>query len=476
MRTALERCGARFLVDYGFYSGGERGIRTLDRVSPIHAFQACAFNHSAISPILETARFGVENARSFVSISRHESCPAAARLHFGCGPRHTIERVKDSSISRRTWLAGTLAACAKRKATGYRGYCFVANRIGRSVAVIDLTRFQVRRQIPLDAEPASIAVHPKEAKVYVLAPDTGTVYEIDAASLSVHRQVRAGNGAVGMQVSTAGDSLWVLYHDPPALVELPFSGLQVRQSIRLPWTPHGFDLSRAVDRPPLAAVISRRSGAIALAALSPASLQKTGDASVEPSLVRFRSDGRQLLVGSEAGRSLNIFDSGSLQTVVRLPLPMAPRHFCFNDNQGQLFISGEGVDAVAIVYPYRTEVAETMLAGRAPGAMQTIANPALLLVANPQTDSVTVLDFDNMGKKLVAVVQVGQEPREILITPDQQYALVLNGKSGDVAVIRIYALTDTSPARRYKPTPLFTLIPAGEGPVSAAVLGFPART
>src|SRR5579884_3671901 len=30
--------------------GGERGIRTLDRVSPIHAFQACAFNHSAISP------------------------------------------------------------------------------------------------------------------------------------------------------------------------------------------------------------------------------------------------------------------------------------------------------------------------------------------------------------------------------------------------------------------------------------------
>src|SRR5579864_1913350 len=32
-------------------SGGERGIRTLDRVSPIHAFQACAFNHSAISPV-----------------------------------------------------------------------------------------------------------------------------------------------------------------------------------------------------------------------------------------------------------------------------------------------------------------------------------------------------------------------------------------------------------------------------------------
>src|SRR5215831_2433063 len=30
--------------------GGERGIRTLGRVSPTHAFQACSLNHSDISP------------------------------------------------------------------------------------------------------------------------------------------------------------------------------------------------------------------------------------------------------------------------------------------------------------------------------------------------------------------------------------------------------------------------------------------
>jgi hypothetical protein len=34
--------------------GGERGIRTLGRVSPTHAFQACSFNHSDISPYLES--------------------------------------------------------------------------------------------------------------------------------------------------------------------------------------------------------------------------------------------------------------------------------------------------------------------------------------------------------------------------------------------------------------------------------------
>lgn len=30
--------------------GGQRGIRTLDTLSRIHAFQACAFNHSATCP------------------------------------------------------------------------------------------------------------------------------------------------------------------------------------------------------------------------------------------------------------------------------------------------------------------------------------------------------------------------------------------------------------------------------------------
>src|SRR3954463_6930703 len=33
-------------------TGGESGIRTHGRVSPTHAFQACSFNHSDISPYL----------------------------------------------------------------------------------------------------------------------------------------------------------------------------------------------------------------------------------------------------------------------------------------------------------------------------------------------------------------------------------------------------------------------------------------
>ena len=66
------------------------------------------------------------------------------------------------------------------------------------------------------------------------------------------------------------------------------------------------------------------------------------------------------------------------------------------------------------------------------------------------------------------VVDVGQEPRRIVMTPDDEYALVLNRRSGDISVIRRLSLTVAKPFRR--PTPIFTMIPVGEEPVAAAVV------
>jgi integrase len=55
-RSELERgpetVDRRRLGGRGQWDGGESGIRTHGRVSPTHAFQACSFNHSDISPYL----------------------------------------------------------------------------------------------------------------------------------------------------------------------------------------------------------------------------------------------------------------------------------------------------------------------------------------------------------------------------------------------------------------------------------------
>ena len=377
------------------------------------------------------------------------------------GQRSRIRPVTRPPISRRAVLLSALGGvgCSRRKARAFPGYCFVANRQGRTVAAVDLSRFRVRKQIPLDAEPAAVLPHPAAAKVFVLAPETGTVYEIDAGPLAVTRRARAGNRAVSMLISPAKDALWVLCRDPAALVELPLDSLAPNRRIRLGAPPDGFDLSAQHQ----AAIASRQDGSIVLASLSRAAIDCTIHAGAEPSIVRFRMDGRQLIAGSRSERLLTIFEAAGGKVVVRLPLPLEPRHFCFNSDCGQLFISGDGMDAIVIVFPYSTEVDQTILAGHAPGVMEVTnrysdRTPAYLMVANPASSGITVLDVDT--RKLVAVVGVGQEPSHIVMTPDEEYALVLNQKSGDLAVIRILslAMAPNGSARRYKSAPLFTLI------------------
>jgi YVTN family beta-propeller protein len=350
----------------------------------------------------------------------------------------------------------------------------VANQGGRTVAVVSLGHFRVLRQIPLDAAPSAVLAHPRRPRVLVLAPENGTVYEIDGATYAVSRKVSAGNQAVGMQLSPTGDALWVLYRDPAALVELPLDSLKPGRRIRLPGPPDAFDLVMHRQRQvPLAAIACRQNRTVVLASLRDAAIERTIAAADEPSLVTFQWDGTQAIAGSWRGRSATIYETGAGKTVVRLPLPLAPRQFCTSGDGGQLFITGDGMDAVVVLFPSQTEVYQTILAGRAPGAMATTAKderPSYLMLTNPDNDRVTVLDIETYS--LVATVQVGRGPRQILLTPDGQYALVLDEKSGDIAVVRMLALSTTPNGdyRRFKPAPapIFTLIPVGDRPVSGA--------
>jgi len=380
--------------------------------------------------------------------------------------------VPSFQLSRRSLLVASAGAlgCGRQKAIGFRGYCFVANQESRSVTVIDLNRFRVRKQIPLDAAPSAVLAHPSNGKVFVLAPDAGTVYEIDGPSLAITRRAHAGNQASDMLLSSGADALWVLYRDPASLVELPLDSFRPNRRVRLPAPGTAVRLSRDNQ----AAIVSPDGGNIVLASLTRGAIDRTIDTTAEPSLLAYRWDGKQVLVGSTPDRSVTIYDVPTGRVVVRLPLPLEPRNFCSSADDGQLFVSGDGLDAVVIVFPSSTELDQTILAGHAPGAMAvTHSRTSLyLLVTNPESGKVMIFDISTRG--LVAAVQVGRGPRSIHVTPDDEYALVLNYDSGDVAVIRTRSITAPGAAtnRLYRPAPLFDLIPVGQKPVSAAILAF----
>jgi YVTN family beta-propeller protein len=369
-------------------------------------------------------------------------------------------------ISRRAFLgsAGALAACGPKLAKRFNGYCFVANEGDRTVAAVNLSRFKVEKRFALESAPQAMLGLPGTRRVLAFSPGNATVTEIDADTLAVSRHGKAGNVARQMLLGPDGATLWLLSLDPPALIPVDVKTFRPGAPVKLPGLGSTFDLD-STGR--FAAVTFPAMKMAAIADLTAGRITRSFETGGEPAPVRFRKDGKQVLIGNPAARTIAVAEVETGRVLVNLPLALAPERFCFNGNGGQMFVSGQGMDAIAIVYPYQTVVSETILAGRDPGAM--VVSGTQLFVANPASGDVTVIDIDD--RSVVAKISVGQEPVSISLTPDNEYMLVLNKKSCDMAVVRLSKIADSSNPLlyRYKRAGLFTVVPVGDSPVSAAI-------
>lgn len=373
----------------------------------------------------------------------------------------TPVRYTEELLNRRAFLAlPALAACTRRSSGGYRGYAFVANHDGQSLAVLDLEVMAVARHISIDGSPSEVLAAATRPTVYALTPETGSVHEIQFYRLAVSRKLPVSTTAVTMTLSPDEKTLFVLARQPRALIALDLDAFQQRWSLPLPQDP----LALAISADGKTAAITASQGVWLVDLAGPHLRGPVLEGDYGEAL--FRADGNLLMIANRGAHMLSLIDPPSGRLVAHLPLPVRPDHLCITNDpvhgDGQLFVTGEGMDGVVIVYPYQTEVAKTVLAGHAPGAMAV--SDTLLFVASAQSGDVNILEIDS--GKVIAVVPVGADPGAVLVTPDNRYALVLDRKSGDVAVLR----ASTAATKQFMWT-LLTLIPVGERPVSAAVRG-----
>ena len=377
-------------------------------------------------------------------------------------------------MTRRQWLVcsglSLLTGCRRAKATGYPGYALIATSGDKSLGVVDLTSFSLKPAIPLGAAPTAVVPHPSGNISYVLTPSTGSVHLIDS---QLRRPASHRLADVLSEIRITGDGKRLVAVSPGTreLIEADPASLRVLARHKLAAEPVGLDVAIA-NQVAISTGAHRYVELIDLATGRHTQTSMPGEAGV----VRFRGDGQLLLVANLPDRSLSALSVPDLQTIAELPLAMKPENLCFNSDQGQLFVSGEGMDAVAIVFPYTPlEVEQTILAGRDPGIMACSASPGDLFVASQTGSDVCILNIDT--RKMLGVVEVGLKPTYITTTPDSQYALILDELSGDMAVIRIPAIrTYHAPGGSSGywlprlPASLFTMLPVGDKPVHAAIM------
>lgn len=375
-------------------------------------------------------------------------------------------------ITRREWLlsAGciSLAACARRVGSGFNGYALVATSGEHSVAIADLSNFRLLREVPLGGAPVSIRAGVESN--YVLTPSTGSVHAI-GPELKCTASRKLSDELCAIDLARGVNRLFTLAA-AGQLIEVDPRTLAPKHRWKLAAEPAGL----AVAADGSVAVSNRKTGSIEFFRAGDAQPARTnlGGAIGE---IAFRKDGKLLLVANYHEQAITALDIPSLQVVAHLPLAMQPENFCFNSDGGQLFVTGPGMDGIAIAFPYLPfEIEQTVLAGRDPGAMACSENPAYLLVASASGSDVFILNIED--RKVLGIVEVGQKPSFITVTPDSQYALVLNESSGDMAVIRIPSIQQRlgNPAtmRGKSAAALFTMLPVGSKPVHAVVIPKPA--
>ena len=354
------------------------------------------------------------------------------------------------------------AACGGKHAEGYHGFAYIAIAGSRSVATIDLLSFSLRRSIPLYCQPSVLIADPDPKKPIGFAAGktgdgTAVLERVDLAAGKTVASVAIGTGNPVVRKDHRG-FIWTSAGDPK-LHAWSAGSLKPVAQVSLAARVVDFDVApgQALGCACLEGGLAQFVDLVKGRASEP--LRLAG----EPTAVRFRWDGRIAMAALRNESLLSVLDAPSRQIMTELPLALRPDHFCFKADGGQLFITGEGRDAIVIVYPYQTEIAQTSLSGRKPGQMACSATPSFLFVSNPAAGSVSV--FNTETQKVVAVVGVGVQPGPIVITPDEQYALVLNQGSGDIGVIRI----DSIKQGRARRAPLFTMIPVGGIPVAALV-------
>lgn len=363
-------------------------------------------------------------------------------------------------LSRRALLAGVAAsACGRKRATRYQGWLFVASGEEKEIAVADLASFRRVAAIPLPCAPDQL--FQSRGRVYAACRDGRAMLEIDVETFRVAGKVGLPGKPLAARLLPDPSAAIVLTDEPGALLRVDLVNRRVTARLPLPGTPRDLDVNGL-----LAAITLPAKNAILRVAVPELKLAGVTDVGVPCDAIRFRRDGKTILAGALAAREIVTIDAQSGRLLARLPLSISPSRFCLNPGGGEMFVTGKGEDAIAIVSSFQNEVEQTVLAGRTPYGMAVSESRNLLFVTNPETGDLTILNIETRG--MSAMVHVGETPGDVLLTPDGQYALVLDQRSGNVSVVRIATVLD----RKVKTKPLFTVFPTASDARSAIIVPY----
>ena len=284
---------------------------------------------------------------------------------------------------------------------------YVANRGTGTVTVIDLAARAAIATIPVGRAPWGVVVSPDGRYAYVALTGAGQIAVLDTTALTVTQVISVGNQPAGLAISDDGRTLYATH-----LLTNSITVLTVRSfTVHLPLVLKGVLVRQTANLQPPVSIAQPLTSRISL----------WPDSNLVQSII-LSPDRRRAYVPHTRSNTTNralTFDTTVFPLVSLIDLPAQQQLVGQHLDLGTLDPPGVGLPFDAAVTPDGSE----------------------LWVLNAASNNISVVD--PAGRRLIAHIPVGDNPRGIVLSPDGRTAYVNNTLAGTVSVVDTAAYTVT---------------------------------
>nr|WP_238182613.1 beta-propeller fold lactonase family protein [Methylobacterium trifolii] len=162
-----------------------------------------------------------------------------------------------------------------------------------------------------------------------------------------------------------------------------------------------------------------------------------------PAGIAIAPDRRRAYVTRPEGHGVAVIDLDARRVVSTLPLPGGPLGIGVNPKTGAVYVADWYGARVFVLEPSAEGLipAGEIAVGRSPSGLAVTPDGRTLLVANRESDTVSVVDLET--RKELQAIPVGQHPFGLTLSSDGTRAYTANVVSNDVSAIDVAGRRET---------------------------------
>lgn len=367
----------------------------------------------------------------------------------------------------------------------YREYAYISNGKSDTVTVLDLLSFTPIRNLSVGAEPTGLAANPKKNEVYVVNTGSANVSVIDAERNKVVATIGVQGKPYFIDVSPDGQRAYVANSGSANVSVIDLDHRTIAATLRVGGNP---GLARVSPDGSTLLVSNRADSTVSVidtgvqhtAALNAPSQPAPTPAVVRPPTVRaainvclnpedvaILPDSSKAFISCSTSGQVAAVDLKSDKLLALLDVGKSPVSLALKPDGGELMTFNFGADSISIIETTPNEVLGSYLIGSQPSRGLVSLDNSRLYVSNFGGNNVAVYDIDS--GRVIATLPVGTHPDGLALSQSQNYLLVLDSDSGDVAIIQ-----KRKPKKKFEPSEysLLTIIPVGMHPNQIVVKSF----